>query len=359
MKKLKKILSIVLCAAFLLSALTACGGASSSSQSSSAGTDSSGSTSSSSESSPAADSTSSSSQPDSTEAKKVTIGLIQLMEHPSLDEIRTAIEAELNAKAAENGLEIAIDYKSGQNDHSTINSICQQFVGDKVDAIIAIATPAAQGAATAAAGTDIPIVFSAVTDPIAAGLVENMDAPEGNITGTSDDIPVEKIFDLASELTPDVKSFGLIYNAGEDNSVSVMEKTKAYLDSKGLTYTEATVASTGDVQTAAQSLLSSCDAMFVPIDNTVASAMSVLANEAINAKKPVYTAADSLVNDGGLATVGVNYTNLGTQTADMALKILTGTPVSEVPVEVLKDNAIVVNTETAEAIGVDVSKYAK
>lgn len=353
---MKKILSIVLCAALALCALTACGGTASSSQSSSADTSSSASISSSSEST-SSDTTST--QPDSAAEKEVTIGLIQLMEHPSLDEIRAAIEAELNAKAAENGLAISIDYKNGQGDPSTINSICQQFVGDKVDAIIAIATPAAQGAATAAAGTDIPIVFSAVTDPVSAGLVENMDAPEGNITGTSDDIPVEKIFDLAAELTPDAKSFGLIYNAGEDNSVSVIEKTKAYLDSKSVSYTEATVASTGDVQTAAQSLLSSCDAVFAPIDNTVASAMGVLASEAINAKKPVYVAADSMVNDGGLATVGINYTNLGTQTADMALKILSGTPVSEVPVEVLKENAVVVNAETAEAIGVDVSKYAK
>ncbi len=209
------------------------------------------------------------------------------------------------------------------------------------------------------AGTDIPVIFSAVTDPAAAGLVENLEAPEGNITGTSDAIPVEKIFELAAELTPDAESFGLIYNTGEVNSVSVIDETKAYLDAQGISYTEASVASTGDVQTAAQTLLSKCDAIFAPIDNTVASAMGVLADEAIKAGKPVYVAADSMVNDGGLATVGVNYTNLGTQTADMLLKVLTGTPVCEVPVEVLKENAVVVNEETAAAIGVDVSKYAR
>ena len=114
----------------------------------------------------------------------------------------------------------------------------------------------------------------------------------------------------------------------------------------------------GDVQTAAQNLCSKCDAIFVPIDNTVASAMSVLADEAIKAKVPVYVAADSMVADGGLASVGVNYTNLGTQTADMALKALTGTPISQLPVEVLKETNVVVNSETAAAIGVDVSKYA-
>ncbi|MBD5101833.1 MAG: ABC transporter substrate-binding protein [Subdoligranulum sp.] len=326
---LKKLAALALSAVFALSAMTACSGSSSSA-------------------SPAQD-----------DLKEVTVGLIQLMEHPSLDEIRTAIEARLEEKAAENGLSIHINYQNGQGDASTINTICQQFVGDGVDAIVAIATPAAQGAATAAAGTDIPIIFSAVTDPVTAGLVENLDAPEGNITGTSDAIPVDKIFALAEELTPDVKSFGLLYNPGEDNSVSVIADVKAYLDGKGISYTEGSVSGTGDVQIAAQSLLSQCDAIFSPIDNTVASAMGVLADEAIKAKKPVYVAADSMVHDGGLATVGVNYTNLGTQTADMLLKVLTGTPVSEVPVEVLRDNAVVVNAETAEAIGVDVSKYAE
>ena len=200
-----------------------------------------------------------------------------------------------------------------------------------MDVIVAIATQAAQGAATAVEGTDIPVIFSAVS----------------------------KIFDLAAELTPDVQSFGLIYNTSEINSVSVIEETKAYLDEKGTSYVENAVTATGEVQTAAQNLLNQCDAVFAPIDNTVASAMPILAEEAINAKKPVYVAADSMVADGGLATVGVNYTNLGTQTGDMVAKVLTGTSVSEIPVEVLKDNAVVVNEETAEAIGVDVSAYVQ
>ena len=335
---MKKLLSLILCAAMIL-ALTGCAQGGSSSQESAQ-------TSSQGEAVPAG-------------AKEVTVGLIQLMEHPSLDEIRAAIEARIQEQAGEYGLSVEIQYQNAQNDTSTINTICQQFVGNKVDAIVAIATPAAQGAATAVAGTDIPVIFSAVTDPAAAGLVENLEAPEGNITGTSDAIPVEKIFELAAELTPDAESFGLIYNTGEVNSVSVIDETKAYLDAQGISYTEASVASTGDVQTAAQTLLSKCDAIFAPIDNTVASAMGVLADEAIKAGKPVYVAADSMVNDGGLATVGVNYTNLGTQTADMLLKVLTGTPVCEVPVEVLKENAVVVNEETAAAIGVDFSKYAR
>ena len=231
--KMKKLAALALSAVFALGALTACGGSSSSG------------------SVPAAASASGSGSVSGASLKEVNIGLIQLMEHASLDEIRTAIEAGLAAKGAEYGVKVNVDYQNAQGDTSTINTICQQFVGNKVDAIVAIATPAAQGAATAVAGTDIPVIFSAVTDPAAAGLVENLEAPEGNITGTSDAIPVEKIFELAAELTPDAESFGLIYNTGEVNSVSVIDETKAYLDAQGISYTEASVASTGDVQTAA------------------------------------------------------------------------------------------------------------
>ena len=290
-------------------------------------------------------------------AKQVTVGLIQLMEHPSLDEIRAAITARLEEKSAESGVSIQVNYQNGQGDTSTINTICQQFVANQVDVIVAIATPAAQGAAAAAENSGIPVVFSAVTDPVAAGLVASIEAPGGSITGTSDAIPVEKIFSLAQELTPDVKSYGLIYNTSEDNSLSVIAQVKDYLEGKGIPYTEGAVTTSADVQSSARNLLERCDAVFAPIDNTVASAMAVLADEAIKAKKPVYVAADSMVADGGLATVGVNYTNLGSQTADMVLKVLTGTPAGEIPVEILRDNAIVINGNTARAIGVDISKY--
>lgn len=288
----------------------------------------------------------------------LTIGLIQYVEHPSLDEIRTAFEKQIEQEAAAKGIQVTINYKNAQADTSMINSICREFVNDKVDLIVAIATPAAQGAATAAAGTNIPVVFSAVTDPVAAGLVENLSQPEGNITGTSDAIDVARIFELAQQLTPGIQSFGLIYNKGEANSVSVIEETKKYLDSIGIAYEEKTVTAAVDVKQAARVLLENNDALFAPIDNTVASAMAALADEAIAAKKPVYVAADSMVRDGGLATVGVNYTLLGQKTADMSLRILQGTPVSQTPVEVMTDVSVVVNKETADAIGVDVSAFA-
>lgn len=279
-----------------------------------------------------------------------------MMEHPSLDEIREAILSELTAQGFDTS-KIDIDYQNGQGDMGTLNSISQKFVGDDVDLIIAIATPAAQAAA--AATTDIPIIFSAVTDPISAGLVGSLEQPDRNCTGTSDAIPTNQIFTLADELTPGITTYGFLYNQGESNSVSVISNAKAALDAKGINYIETCVVTSGEVTSAAQSLLGKVDAIFCPIDNTVAYAMPNLAQIAIDANLPVYVAADSMVNDGGLATVGVNYTQLGVQTAQMAIEVLSGKPVSDVPVQVLTRYSTVVNQETAAALGVDVSKYTK
>lgn len=327
---MKKIFALVCTTALLLAALTACG--QKNAPSSGAGSAAAG-------------------------AKKVTIGLIQLVEHPSLDEIRTAIVAELEASAAEYGLDITIDYQNAQNDMSLISSINRQFVNDKVDCIIAIATPTAQGAATATA--DIPIIFSAVTDPLAANLVTSLEKPDSNVTGTSDAIDIEEIFALADQLTPGIQKYGFIYNKGETNSNSVIQRAKEYLDSRNIAYEEKTVTNTSEVQQTSRALLETCDAIFAPIDNTVASAMRVLADEGIAAGKPVYVAADSMVNDGGLATVGVNYTQLGKQTAGMALRALSGTPISQLPVEVLTETSVVINEETAKALGIDTSAFKK
>jgi putative ABC transport system substrate-binding protein len=280
--------------------------------------------------------------------------LLQLVEHPSLDEIRTAIIDEIEAQGY--GDIIKIDYENGQNDGSTMNTIAQKFVSNGDDAIIAIATPAAQS--VAAATQDIPIIFSAVTDPVAAELVSDLNAPDANVTGVSDYIDVAAIFGVAEDLTPGITKYGFVYNVGEVNSVSVITAAKAYLDEKGIPYEEALVTNIGEVTTAAQSLVGKVDAFFLPIDNTVASAMSNVADIANANNIPVYVAADSMVNDGGLATAGVNYTQLGKQTADMLIRILIeGQSVAENPVEVLTEYSVTVNPETAAAIGVDVSKY--
>ena len=278
------------------------------------------------------------------------IGLAQIMEHTSLNQIRDSFTAEMEALGYGPD-KVEIDYQNAQSDQSNLNSICQKFAGDGKDLIVAIATPTAISAAAAA--PDIPLVFSAVTDPVAAKLVENPDAPEGNITGTSDAIPVDQVFELMNQLTPGVETVGLVYNLGEVNSVAVIEQAKTYLDSKGIGYVEATVTNTSEVQQAAQSLVGKCQAFYTPIDNTVATAMPVYAEVAKQAGLPIYTGADSMVIDGGFATVGIDYTLLGKQTAAMVVKVLEGTPISEIPVETLSNFATVGNSTTAVAIGVN------
>lgn len=335
---MKKIFAAILALSLLL---TACSGASSSAPAPS--------------SQPEAAS-SSQEAPSASSGETLKIGLVQMMEHPSLDEIREAFLAELKAQGYDDS-KVVIDYQNGQGDMGTLNTIAQKFVGDGVDMIVAIATPAAQAAAAATDST--PIIFSAVTDPVDAGLVSDLEAPDRNLTGTSDAIPVDRIFALADELTPGIKTYGLLYNNGESNSVSVIRDVKVALNAAGIAFEESTVINSSEVTTAAQSLVGKVDAIFSPIDNTVAYAMPNLAQIAIEAKLPVYVAADSMVNDGGLATVGVNYTQLGKQTAQMAAEVLSGKPVSEVPVQVLSEYATVVNPDTAAAIGVDVSKYVK
>lgn len=296
-------------------------------------------------------STAASSDASSTGGDVYKIGLVQMMEHPSLDEIRNSVLVELKAQGYDES-RVVIDYQNGQGDMGTLNTIAQKFVGDEVDMIIAIATPSAQAAA--AATTDIPIVFSAVTDPVSAGLVASVEAPDRNCTGTSDAIPTAQIFELAEKLTPGIKTYGLLYNQGESNSVSVIADAKQALTERGLAYVEACVINSGEVTSAAQSLVSKVDAILSPIDNTVAFAMPNLAQICIENKLPAYVAADSMVNDGGLATVGVNYTQLGKQTAGMAIEILNGKAVADVPVQVLTEYSTVINPETAAALGITV-----
>ena len=282
-----------------------------------------------------------------------TVGILQYTSHSSLDEIAAAIQSELEQQALAAGVTIRVELKNGQGDAATINDICKMFVSDKVDLIIPIATPAATAAAAAGQGTDIPLVYSAVTDPVAAQLAQSMEAPGENMTGTSDYIDTAKILDLVLANNPDTKTLGLIYNLGETNSAATIEALRPVLEEKGIQAVESTVTTPGEVQMAAQNLVSKgVDAIFVPIDNTVASAMSVLADEAIKGGVPVYTAADSLVRDGGLATTGVNYTKLGELTAQMAVQVLQGEDPATMPVQVLNDGIVTVNTTTAKALGI-------
>lgn len=288
--------------------------------------------------------------PDNSGAKK-KIGIVQIVEHPSLNTIRESLIKELQVKGYKDGENITIDYQNAQGDQTNLKTIAQKFVSNKYDLIVAIATPSAQ--AVVSETKDIPILFSACTDPLGSGLVTNMDKPGGNVTGTSDAVSAEKIMDLAKSITPDIKRIGALYNASETNSVSVINNLKDYAKKNNMTVVEGTVTNSSDVQQTVTSLVGKVDAIFTPIDNTVASAMPVVAQIANKAKIPVYVGADSMVKDGGLATYGINYDVLGKETADMAVEILKGKKAGDLPVKTMKDVNIYLNKDTAKAIGIN------
>jgi putative ABC transport system substrate-binding protein len=283
---------------------------------------------------------------------KLKIGIVQIVEHPSLNTIRESFVEELAAQGFKEGENITIDYQNAQGDQTNLKTICQKFVSNNYDLIVAIATPSAQAAVGET--KDIPIVFSACTDPVGSGLVSSLEKPGGNVTGTSDAISAEKIMELAKRITPDIKIVGALYNSSETNSISVVNNLKEYAAKNGLTVVEATVTNSSEVQQAVSSLTSKADAIFSPIDNTIASAMPVVTQVANQAKIPVYVGADSMVKDGGLATYGINYPALGQETARMAADILNGAKAGDIPVKTISDVDIYINKNTADTIGVTI-----
>lgn len=290
-----------------------------------------------------------------------TIGIVQIVEHPSLDTIRESILVELAEEGFTDGKTINIDYQNAQNEQANLKTICQKFSANKYDLIIAIATPSAQAALGET--TEIPIIFSAVTDPIAAKLVTSFDTPGGNITGTSDAVSAEMIMNLALQITPDMKTVGALYNSSETNSISVIDDLKKFATEKGLEVVEAPVTNASEVQQSAQFLAGKADVVFSPIDNTVASTMPIVVQTLNQAKIPFYVGADSMVNDGGLATYGINYQVLGKETGKMVAKVLNGTDPGTIPVMKMSDMEIYINKKTAAEIGVtfpaDVLEKAK
>lgn len=326
----------VMTAAAMLTSLSACGASASTASS-------------------AAESTASSAAADSTtgsaaDATTYKVAIVQQLDHASLDEIRTAIEAELDAKAAEKG--ITIEYKdfNGQNDATTLNQIGTQVVSDGYDAVIPIATLAAQCMATACESTKTPVIYAAISDPAAADLTDI-----DYVTGTSDALNTQSIMDMIFAVQPEAKTIGLLYSNSEANSTTPIAEAKAYLDAKGIAYVEKTGNTNDEIMTAANALVGQVDAVFTPTDNVVMAAAAAVSETLTNAGIPFYTGADSFVTAGAFATCGVNYTELGTYTADMALDILKTGTVPEY--HVMDGGIITVNTETAAALDLDYSAF--
>lgn len=281
---------------------------------------------------------------------KPHVGILQYVDHASLDATRKGFEEGLKEAGYEDGKNIAIDYQNAQADQSNLQTISEKLVADN-DLILAIATPAAQAVATAT--TEVPILFTAVTDPVGAELVASMEKPGSNVTGTSDAATISKQVELIQKAVPNAKKIGILYNANERNSQVQYEEAKKEFEQKGYEVIAKTVASTNDVQDVATSLMKQTDAIFIPTDNTIASTMTLLGELAKEQKKAVIGGSQDMVKEGGLATYGTNYESLGKQTAKMAVKILKGAKPEEVPAEYPEELDVVVNEDMAKAIGID------
>jgi len=277
------------------------------------------------------------------------VAIVKQMDHPSMDEIANAIAAELDGFVAD-GAKITYEIYSGQGDQTILKQIGDQAVVDQVDAIIPIATTAAQVITVCAEETKTPVVFAAVSDPVTAELIDI-----DYVTGVSDALNTQFIMDMMLAQNPDVKSVGLLYSLSEPNSAVPIADAKAYLDAKGIAYTEATANTNDEVITAANSLIAQgVDAVFTPTDNVIMSAELAIYESFIAADIPHYTGADSFVRSGAFATCGVNYTDLGGQAARMAYQAMTEGMDHVADDFVLAEGGIItVNTETAAALNID------
>ena len=280
------------------------------------------------------------------------IAIVQQLDHPSLDEIRVACDARLNELAEEKGFSVEVKDFHGQNDNTVLNQIGAQVVDDGYDAIIPIATLAALCMATATEDTNIPVIYAAISDPESSGLTGI-----ANVTGTSDALNTPFIMDMIFAAQPDVKTVGLLYSNSETNSLPPIAQAKEYLDAKGIAYVEKTGTTTDEILTAAAGLVGRCDVVFTPTDNVVMAAESAVAEILNEAGIAHYTGADSFVACGAFTTCGVNYTELGAYTAEMAVDILLGGELPEF--KVMDGGIITVNTETAELLGIDYSVFGE
>ncbi len=360
-KFVKKALAAVLAAAMSLS-LTACGSSTASSASAASAASSAGSAAAAT-AAPAAEETQASAADETTAAEGTVykVGIVKYVDDASLDQIESAIQAELDAKGQELG--VTFDYadytKNGQADSTTLNQIASDLVADNVDVIIPIATPAALIMQTATEENQIPVVFSAVSDPVSAGLVNSLDAPGSNVTGTSDALNVEAVIDLMLAANPDLKKLGLLYDQGQDSSKSAIASAEAYCKEKGIETVEKTGTTNDEIALAADALIAAgVDAVFTPTDNTVMTAELAIYEKFVDAKIPHYAGADSFALNGAFCGYGVNYVTLGTATADIVVDILVnGADPAATPVQIMSSGIAMVNTETAEAIGLDYSAF--
>ena len=283
----------------------------------------------------------------------ITIGIMQYVPHVALDSAAEGFQAALS----ENGYaDATIDLQNAQGDASNLSTIADHFIAENVDLVLCIATPAAQ--TMAGKTTEIPILGTAVTDYVEARLVNSNEEPGVNVSGTSDMNPVSDQIALLKEFAPDAQTVGVLYASNEDNSILQASMAKEAIEELGMSYVEVTVTNSNEVQQATQQIVSECDAIYIPTDNVFASAMSIVYGVTVESKTPVICGESGEVENGGLATLGINYYNLGYQTGLMTIRVLEGEDITKMPIEFATTYDYCVNATVAEEIGIEIpEKY--
>jgi putative tryptophan/tyrosine transport system substrate-binding protein len=283
-------------------------------------------------------------------ADDVTVAVTAIVEHPALDAARNGVRDALAAAGYKEGENLKFVFESAQGNPATAAQIARQFAGDEPNVIVPISTPSAQ--AVVSSTRDIPVVFTAVSDPLGAQLVKNMDKPGGNVTGLSDMSPVGEHIALIKEILPNVKTIGYLYNSGEANSVSLLAALKAEADKAGITIVESAATKSAEVQGAARALVGRADAIYIPTDNTIISALEGAVAVAEESKLPLFTADTDSVSRGSIAALGFNYYDVGKQTGEIVVRVLKGENPGDIAVKTAAGSDLVINKSAAAKMGV-------
>lgn len=284
----------------------------------------------------------------------VNIGVIQYMQHASLDENYQGFVDGLAEAGYVEGENLTINFQNASGEIGNCQQICNLFANNDTDLVFAIATPAAQTAVNVFQETDVPVLFSSVTDAVSAGLVESNEAPGKNVTGTLDMPVIADQIAVIKDVLPEAEKLGILYTSSEANSETQAEQAKAAAEELGMEVIIQTSSSSNDIPQVISSVVGSVDAIFIPSDNAFASAMATVNRTATENELPVFCSVEAMIAEGGIATTAINYYDLGAQTADMAVRILNGEAASEIPVETQKEFSLVVNKTFAESVGVEI-----
>lgn len=289
--------------------------------------------------------------------KVISIGISQLIEHPALDATRKGFIDALSSKGFKDGEKIKLDFQNAQGDIPTAQTIANNFISTKKDLILAIATPSAQAVYNST--KSIPILITAVTDPVKSGLVKSLNKPDTNVTGTSDALPMDKQFQLIKKLKPNCKKVGILYNTSEANSEIQVNMAKEQGSKMNLEIIAMGVSSSNDISQALASLLPKIDVLYTPTDNLVASSMPLISSKSIEKGIPIIGAEKAHVDAGALATEGIDYYKLGFQTGLMAVDIINGKNPKDMPIQTLKQTALTINEDTASKLNLTIPSDLK